>query len=101
MNIRLPESLTSDEIIELFKKYEKGNEKIRNKLIEGNLRLVNSELKKFYSLVQDASHIELEDLFEIGCIGLIKAVDSFDYKQKFKFSPYEVKCINHEIFMYL
>ena len=59
MNIRLPESLTSDEIIELFKKYEKGNEKIRNKLIEGNLRLVNSELKKFYSLVQDASHIEL------------------------------------------
>ena len=101
MNIRLPESLTSDEIIELFKKYEKGNEKIRNKLIEGNLRLVNSELKKFYSLVQDASHIELEDLFEIGCIGLIKAVDSFDYKQEFKFSPYAVKCINHEIFMYL
>ena len=101
MNIRLPESLESDEIVELFKKYEQGDKKIRNKLIEGNLRLVNSELKKFYSLVQDASHIELEDLFEIGCIGLIKAVDSFDYKQEFKFSPYAVKCINHEIFMYL
>ena len=101
MNIRLPESLESDEIVELFKKYEQGDKKIRNRLIEGNLKLVNNELKKFYGLVKDASYIEVEDLFEIGCIGLIKAVDNFDYKRNVKFSTYAVKCINNEIFMYL
>lgn len=101
MNIRLPESLESDEIVELFKKYEQGDKKIRNKLIEGNLKLVNNELKKFYGLVKDSSYIEVEDLFEIGCIGLIKAVDNFNYKRNVKFSTYAVKCINNEIFMYL
>ena len=99
--MRFPDPLTSDEIIELFKKYENGNEKIRNKLIEGNLRLVSNELKKFYNLIQEVSYIEEEDLFEIGCVGLIKAVDSFDYKKNFKFSSYAVKCINFEILMYL
>lgn len=101
MDIKLPEALTSSEIIELFKTYEGGSEKIRNKLIEGNLKLVSNELKKFYSLTDEFSYIEKEDLFEIGCIGLIKAVDSFDYKKNFKFSTYAVKCIDHEILMYL
>ena len=66
MNIRLPESLESDEIVELFKKYEQGDKKIRNRLIEGNLKLVNNELKKFYGLVKDSSYIEVEDLYAIG-----------------------------------
>lgn len=88
--------LTEDEKKELFKEIKKGNEVAREKYIIGNLRLVLSILQRFSN-----SNENVDDLFQIGCIGLIKAVDNFDDTLNVKFSTYAVPMISGELKRYL
>ena len=76
----------------LFGLIEAGDLKAREKYIEGNLRLVLSVIKRFSS-----SNENVDDLFQIGCIGLIKAIDNFDSSLNVKFSTYAVPMIQGEI----
>ena len=76
----------------LFYQIEAGDMKAREKYIEGNLRLVLSVIKRFSS-----SSENVDDLFQIGCIGLIKAIDNFDSSLNVKFSTYAVPMIQGEI----
>lgn len=80
----------------LFEQGISQNKEIRNRLIEGNLGLVYYIAKQFQT-----DGIEKEDLIQIGTIGLMKAVDTFDINQNFKFATYASKCITNEILMYL
>ena len=89
-------SLNSSEMDELFIKYKSGDEDARELLINGNLRLVLSVLKKFYNKSDN-----LDDLFQIGCVGLIKAIDNFDLSYNVKFSTYAVPMILGEIKRYI
>lgn len=89
-------SLSSDEMLVLFKNMKTGNLEAREILINGNLRLVLSILKKFYNKSDN-----LDDLFQIGCVGLIKAIDNFDLEYGVKFSTYAVPMILGEIKRYL
>ena len=88
--------LSNKEMIDLFKKYKKGDNLAKEKLIEGNLKLVLSILKKYNNRVDN-----LDDLFQVGCIGLIKAIDNFDLSHDVKFSTYAVPMILGEIRRYL
>ena len=74
--------LTNEEKEELFKKIKNGDEKARETYIKGNLRLVLSVIQRFSS-----SNENVDDLFQIGCIGLIKAIDNFDVKKTLSFPP--------------
>ena len=89
-------SLSSDEMFNLFHSYKDGDLCVRDILIEGNLRLVLSILKKFYN-----KYDNLDDLFQIGCVGLIKAIDNFDLSYGVKFSTYAVPMILGEIKRYI
>ena len=80
----------------LFAKIEEGDLLAREKYIEGNLRLVLSVIKRFSS-----SNENVDDLFQIGCIGLIKAIDNFDSSLNVKFSTYAVPMIVGEIRRFL
>lgn len=80
--------LTSEEKTELFLEIKKGNEIAREKFIKGNLRLVLSVIKRFYGRGEN-----VDDLFQVGCIGLIKAMDNFDLNQNVQFSTYAVPMI--------
>ena len=80
----------------LFKKITQGDTSAREKYIEGNLRLVLSVIKRFSSSSENA-----DDLFQIGCIGLIKAIDNFDSTLGVKFSTYAVPMIIGEIRRFL
>ena len=80
----------------LFKKITQGDTSAREKYIEGNLRLVLSVIKRFSSRGEN-----VDDLFQIGCIGLIKAIDNFDTTLNVKFSTYAVPMIIGEIRRYL
>ncbi len=84
--------LTQNEMEELFIKLKKGDLSAREKLINGNLKLVLSILKKFNRYVDN-----LDDLFQIGCIGLLKAIDNFDLSYNVKFSTYCVPMIQGEV----
>lgn len=86
--------LTKEEEIEIFKKYEAG-EDVKNKIIEANLRLVVSCSKKF--MIHEANRLMMLDLIQDGNLGLIKAVDKFDYKKGYKFSTYATWWINQAI----
>ena len=77
--------LTSDEKKELFDRIKNGDTTARELFIKGNLRLVLSIIQRFQS-----SNENVDDLFQIGCIGLMKAVDNFDTSQNVKFSTYAV-----------
>ena len=82
---------------ELFKELKKTNDKsIRDKLVMGNLKLVLSILKKYNNRNEN-----LDDLFQIGCVGLVKAIDNFDLSYGVKFSTYSVLMIEGEIRKYL
>lgn len=81
---------------ELFTKIKNGDEAARKEYINGNLRLVLSVIKRFHS-----SNENVDDLFQIGCIGLIKAIDNFDCSLNVKFSTYAVPMIIGEIRRYL
>ncbi len=84
------------EKIELLKKARDGNKEAREKLINGNLRLVLSVIQRFNSRGENS-----DDLFQVGCIGLIKAIDNFDINQNVRFSTYAVPMIIGEIRRYL
>ena len=88
--------LSSEEKRELFVKIKNGDEEARNTFINGNLRLVLSVIKRFYGRGEN-----VDDLFQIGCIGLIKAMDNFDLNQNVQFSTYAVPMIIGEIRRYL
>jgi RNA polymerase sporulation-specific sigma factor len=88
--------LKASEKEELFKQIAQGDMKAREKYIEGNLRLVLSVIKRFSS-----SNENVDDLFQIGCIGLIKAIDNFDSTMNVKFSTYAVPMIQGEIRRFL
>ena len=88
--------LSNNEQIELFKKMKEGDQDAKNKLIEGNLKLVLSILKSFSNRTDN-----MDDLFQIGVVGLIKAIDNFDLSYDVKFSTYSVPMIVGEIKRYL
>ena len=88
--------LKAEEKEELFRRIKEGDEEARELYIKGNLRLVLSVIKRFQS-----SNENVDDLFQIGCIGLIKAIDNFDTTLNVKFSTYAVPMIIGEIRRYL
>ncbi len=88
--------LKEKEKTELLKKIKDGDKTAREELIKGNLRLVLSVIQRFTNRGEN-----LDDLFQVGCIGLIKAIDNFDVSQKVKFSTYAVPMIIGEIRRYL
>ena len=89
-------TLREKEKMELLIQARQGNAAAREKLIVGNLRLVLSVLQRFVNRGEN-----LDDLFQIGCIGLIKAIDHFDITQPVRFSTYAVPMIQGEIRRYL
>ena len=88
--------LNSKEKEELMNKIKKGDKIAREKFIKGNLRLVLSIIQRFNGRGETA-----DDLFQIGCIGLIKAIDNFDINQNVQFSTYAVPMILGELKRYL
>ena len=88
--------LTNREKEELFQKIKAGDKNAREVFIKGNLRLVLSVIKRFSNRGENP-----DDLFQIGCIGLIKSIDNFDTNQGVKFSTYAVPMIIGEIRRYL
>ena len=88
--------LTNEEKDALFQRILQGDEEAREQYIKGNLRLVLSVIQRFSS-----SNENVDDLFQIGCIGLIKAIDNFDITQNVRFSTYAVPMILGEVRRYL
>ena len=88
--------LSEKEKENLLRKVKENNQNARNELIQGNLRLVLSVIKRFWGRGENP-----DDLFQIGCIGLIKAIDNFDVDQNVRFSTYAVPMIIGEIRRYL
>lgn len=88
--------LSKKEKEELFLKIKEGDEEAREKFINGNLRLVLSVIQRFYGRGESA-----DDLFQVGCVGLIKAIDNFDLSQNVQFSTYAVPMIIGEVRRYL
>lgn len=84
--------LTNKEKEELFIKIKAGDKKAREEFINGNLKLVLSVVRKFNNRGEN-----VDDLFQVGCIGLIKAIDNFDLSQNVLFSTYAVPMIIGEI----
>ena len=92
---RLP-VLKNEETLALLRRAKAGDQDARQQLIEGNLRLVLSVIQRFSSRGENA-----DDLFQVGCVGLIKAIDNFDINQPVRFSTYGVPMIIGEIRRYL
>lgn len=88
--------LKNDKMVALFKEYQSGNEDAREELIRCNLRLVLSVLQRFPNRGEN-----VDDLFQVGCIGLMKAIDNFDLSQNVRFSTYAVPMIIGEIRRYM
>ena len=88
--------LKNEETMELLRRAKAGDTDARQQLIEGNLRLVLSVIQKFSGRGENA-----DDLFQVGCVGLIKAIDNFDITQPVRFSTYGVPMIVGEIRRYL
>ena len=88
--------LSNDEKEALFARIQQGDQEARELYIKGNLRLVLSVIKRFSN-----SNENVDDLFQIGCIGLIKAIDNFDATLNVKFSTYAVPMIVGEVRRYL
>ncbi|MGC4375557.1 RNA polymerase sporulation sigma factor SigG [Fictibacillus sp. Mic-4] len=88
--------LKNPEMRELFKKMQNGDPTARDTLINGNLRLVLSVIQRFNNRGEF-----VDDLFQVGCIGLMKSIDNFDLGQNVKFSTYAVPMIIGEIRRYL
>ena len=80
--------LTASEKEELIKEIKNGDEEARQTFINGNLRLVLSVIQRFRGRGESA-----DDLFQVGCVGLIKAIDNFDVTQGVQFSTYAVPMI--------
>ena len=88
--------LTVEETKRLFKKMQEGDKTAREELINGNLRLVLSVIQRFCGRGENA-----DDLFQVGCVGLIKAIDNFDTSLDIQLSTYAVPMIIGEIRRYL
>ncbi len=88
--------LKNEEMRELFKQMQSGELSAREKLVNGNLRLVLSVIQRFNNRGEF-----VDDLFQVGCIGLMKSIDNFDLGQNVKFSTYAVPMIIGEIRRYL
>lgn len=88
--------LKSEETMELLRRTKQGDQQAREQLISGNLRLVLSVIQKFANRGEN-----VDDLFQVGCIGLIKAIDNFNVDLDVKFSTYGVPMIIGEIRRYL
>lgn len=88
--------LNNEEKEALFKRILDGDMEAREEYIKGNLRLVLSVIQRF-----SGSNENVDDLFQIGCIGLIKAIDNFDITQNVRFSTYAVPMILGEVRRYL
>ncbi|MCJ7855648.1 RNA polymerase sporulation sigma factor SigG [Lachnospiraceae bacterium NSJ-143] len=88
--------LSAAEKKELFDEIKKGNEEAKQKYIYGNLRLVLSVIQRFSNRGE-----LMDDLFQVGCIGLIKAINNFDTEQNVQFSTYAVPMIIGEVRRYL
>lgn len=88
--------LTKDEKDELFKKIKEGDKDARDRFIQGNLRLVLSVIQRFANRGEN-----LDDLFQVGCIGLIKSIDNFDTSVGVQFSTYAVPMIIGEVRRFL
>ena len=89
-------ALKESEKMELLKRVKQGDMAAREELIRGNLRLVLSVIQRFTNRGESA-----DDLFQVGCIGLIKAIDNFDITQPLRFSTYAVPMIMGELRRYL
>ena len=88
--------LSDEEKENLFIQIEQGNMDAREQYVKGNLRLVLSVIQRFSS-----NHEHADDLFQVGCIGLMKAIDNFDRTLNVKFSTYAVPMILGEVRRYL
>jgi len=88
--------LSNAHMRELLKRVREGDQEARAELIQGNLRLVLSVIQRFTNRGEN-----VDDLFQVGCIGLIKAIDNFDLSQNVKFSTYAVPMTIGEIRRYL
>lgn len=88
--------LSNEEMNQLLRRAKEGDMEARETLIRGNLRLVLSVIQKFLGRSEN-----VDDLFQVGCIGLIKAIDNFDISQGVRFSTYGVPMIVGEIRRYL
>ena len=96
VNTSALKALKNEESMELLRRAHAGDQSARSRLIEGNLRHVLSVIQRFASRGENA-----DDLFQVGCVGLIKAIDNFDTSQPVKFSTYGVPMIVGEIRRYL
>lgn len=88
--------LTNEQKQELFIKIKQGDKQAREEFINGNLRLVLSVIRRFFNKGENA-----DDLFQIGCVGLIKAIDNFEVELNVQFSTYAVPMIIGEVKRYL
>lgn len=93
----LPKALSNEEVTNLFYKMNTGSKEAREKIIIYNFRLV---LSRIYSRFQK-NNCDIDELFSIGVLGLIKAVDTFEIEKGYKFSSYASKYIDTEIFKFL
>ena len=94
------QTLSQEETDRLLRRSKDGDRLAREKLIEGNLRLVLSVIQRFAGRYSQRSD-SMDDLFQVGCVGLIKAIDNFDINQNVRFSTYGVPMIVGEIRRYL
>ena len=90
------ETLKSSEMTKLFEELKNGSKSAKDKLVKGNLKLVLSILQRYQNRCDN-----LDDLFQIGVVGLIKAIDNFDLSFGVKFSTYAVFMIEGEIKRYI
>ncbi len=93
---KLPPPLTKEEELQLLIKFQNGDDKARDKLIEHNLRLVVFLAKKY-----ESSGYDIEDLVSIGSIGLIKGINTYKIDKNIKLATYASRCIANEILMFL
>ena len=96
VDTRTLKTLSNEEMTNLFKIYKEGDKKAKDKLVEGNLKLVLSILRKYHNKVEN-----MDDLFQTGCIGLVKAIDNFDLSYNVNFSTYAVLMIDGEVKRYI
>ncbi len=92
---KLPEVLSNEETLLYFKQYKNGDKSAREKLILHNIRLVFDYVNSF------DSNYDKNELIELGLLGLIAAVDNYDYTRRFKFSSYATSCIRNKILLFI
>ena len=96
VNTSLLPKLKNDELMELMKKVKQGDELAREQFVVANLRLVLSVVQRFSGKKEKS-----DDMFQVGCVGLMKAIDNFDVSLNVRFSTYAVPMIIGEIRRFL